>query len=469
MAAYAGERKRYGKGGTVDSLTPESQASVLLARAREALANARVPAPLYNNAGIWELERERIFTRAWSFLAHESEIPNPGDYVVRSIAGSPVIVTRDSDGELHALLNICPHRGNILCRDEQGNGARFKCSYHGWVYNNRGQLVGIPQLREGYRGGLDKDEWPLRAAKVDTYRGMIFGSFNPAIETLRDYLGGFEFYMDLYLTPDMEVYGPPNRFIANVDWKIQAENASGDGYHTPVTHGYGFELGYYPSSAATHVQGWAVHIPGRGHAIGLGRTPGMEPFFWYPPEIIERMEHEFTPEQYSIFKEARVGIGLVFPNLSMVSQPLSRFPNQPGTRFSTLRLFNPLSNGRIEVWTWCLVPKDASPEYREEVYKSHVLGFGPSGLFEQDDSENFVHVTRLTATPAAAAMDFPVTMGLESEVEEDFPGPGVAVTPYINDTNFRNFWATYLNYLEGNPPLADTPCDTYLPGVLRVR
>lgn len=451
------------------SVTPEPQATDLLRRARSALAEARVPAPLYNNPAIWELERQRIFERCWTFLAHETEIPNPGDYVVRSIAGSPVIVTRDDDGVVHALLNICPHRGNIVCRDEQGNAPRFKCSYHGWVYNNTGELVGIPQLREGYGGMLNKEDWPLKSAKVDSYRGLIFGAFDPSIPTLADYLGGFEFYLDNYLTPEMEVYGPPNRWIAEVDWKVQAENTSGDGYHTPVTHEFGFSLGYYPSSAKTQSQGWAVHIPGRGHAVGIGRTPGMEPFFWYPPEIIDEMEHQFSPDQYEIFKEARVSIGLVFPNLSLVSQPLSRFPNQPGTRSTTLRLFNPLQNGRLEVTTWCLVPKDASPEYRDEVYRAHVLAFGPSGIFEQDDSENFVHVTQLSGTAAAEDLEYPVVMGLDAEIQTDFPGPGVCVTPYINDTNFRNFWATYLNYLEDNPPTADTPCDTHLPGVLHAR
>lgn len=450
------------------SVTPEGPADELLRRARTALANARVPAPLYNNESIWRLERERIFEKCWSFLGHESEIPNAGDYVVRPLAGSPVIVTRDDDGEIRALVNICPHRGNQLCRGEQGNAPRFKCSYHGWVYNNKGDLVGVPQLREGYGGQLDKSAWPLRAAKVDTYRGLIFGAMNPVIPDLKDYLAGFDFYMDGYLTPDMEVYGPPIRWVIDVDWKVQSENTAGDGYHTPVTHEFGFSLGYYPSSAKTQSQGWAVHIPGRGHSIGMGRTPGMEPFFWYPPEIIDAMQDELSPEQYEIFKEARVSVGLVFPNLSMLCQPLSRIPNEPGIRFTALRLFNPLSNGRIETWSWCLAPKNASKEYREEVHESFMLAFGPAGMFEQDDSENFIHVTRMAGTAAAEDMEFPIEMGWDAEVEADFPGPGVCVTPYINDTSFRNFWATYLNYLSADPPTADSECAHCLPEVLRV-
>jgi 3-phenylpropionate/trans-cinnamate dioxygenase alpha subunit len=195
----------------------------------------------------------------------------------------------------------------------------------------------------------------------------------------------------------------------------------------------------------------------------------MEPFFWYPPEIITAMEEEFSSEQYQIFKEARVSVGLVFPNLSLLTQPLSRFPNQPGTRSTTLRLFQPISNGKIEVLTWCLVPKAASREYRDEVYRAHVLAFGPSGIFEQDDSENFFHITHLSGSAMAEDLEFPMCMGLDAEVETDFPGPGVCVTPYINDTNFRNFWATYLRYLDGIPPTAGTPCDVHLPEVLRAR
>jgi len=449
------------------SVTPESRAEQLLRKGRAALDNARIPAPFYNNPAVWELERERVFGRAWTFLAHESEIPNRGDYVVRPLAGSPVIVARGDDGEVRAMFNICPHRGNQICRDESGNAPRFKCSYHGWVYNNKGDLVGVPQMREGYNGQLDKADWPLREAKTGSYKGLIFGALDPAIPNLEDYLAGFQFYMDIYLTPDMEVYGPPNRWIIDVDWKVQSENSAGDGYHTPITHEFGFSLGYYPSSAATQSQGWAVHIPGRGHSIGMGRTPGMDPFFWYPPEIVDAMAAEFTPEQYSIFKEARVSVGLVFPNMSLLCQPLSRIPNEAGTRFSTIRLFNPLRNGRIETWTWCLVPKSASAEYRDEVYRAHVLAFGPSGLFEQDDSENFIHVTRLAGTPAAEDMEFPLEMGLNAKIEEDFAGPGVCVTPYINDTSFRNFWATYLNYLSDDPPTSASEHTVCLPGILR--
>lgn len=450
------------------SVITEPAAERLLSRAHSALRDARIPAPLYNNDAIWELERTQIFNRCWTFLGHESEIPAPGDYVLRPLAETPVIVTRGKDHKIRAFLNVCPHRGNQICRSDQGNAARFKCSYHGWVYSNEGQLVGIPQLKEGYGGSLDKEDWPLREVAVDSYRGLIFGSYDPAIPSLGDYLGGFQFYLDSYLTPEMEVYGPPTRWISEVDWKVQAENTSGDGYHTPTAHGFGFSLGYYPSSAKTQSQGWAVHVPNRGHAIGLGRTPGMDPFFWYPPEIVEAMREDLSPEQFEIFKEVRVSVGLVFPNLSMLSQPLTRIPNQPGTRSRTIRLFTPLRNGQIEVWTWCLVPKAASTAYREEVHEGHIMAFGPAGIFEQDDSENFIHVTRLAGSHLAEDMEFPISMGLDSDVVRDFPGPGVCVTPYINDTNFRNFWATYLSYLDGKPPTVSSSCDEEIPGVLRV-
>ena len=90
--------------------------------------------------------------------------------------------------------------------------------------------------------------------------------------------------------PGVEVHGPPDHWVADTDWKICAENFAGDGYHTPVAHQLGFNLGYFPSSGSTHSQGWAVSIPGRGHGIGLGHSPNFPPFGGFPDELVEDMQ-----------------------------------------------------------------------------------------------------------------------------------------------------------------------------------
>src|SRR4029077_1692596 len=90
---------------------------------------------------VYRLELTRIFEKGWVFLAHETEILAPGDYVVRTLGKAPVIVIRDSDDTVKAMLNSCRHRGTKLCRSDTGNARRFVCPYHGWTYERDGQLI----------------------------------------------------------------------------------------------------------------------------------------------------------------------------------------------------------------------------------------------------------------------------------------------------------------------------------------
>jgi 3-phenylpropionate/trans-cinnamate dioxygenase alpha subunit len=433
---------------TLDSPTEVAR---LLDRARSELAAGRLPAEIFNSPVVFSLEQERLFRRAWLFLAHESEVPDPGDYVLRSLAGNSVIVTRTESGQVECFLNMCRHRGNQVCKADEGNASHFRCSYHGWTYANDGRLVGVPHLRAVYDDRFKRSDWDLVRVSTDSYAGLVFGRLDPTGPSLGEYLGGFQFYLDLYLRPGpngTEAYAPPNRWVAGTDWKICAENFAGDGYHTPVAHQFGFQLGYYASSATTHSDGYAVHFPGKGHGIGLGRTPGMEPFFGYPEDVVKAMEQELSAEQLSIFREIRTAVCTVFPNLSLLIQPFSAVPGEAGLRFCTMRLWQPIGVGRMQMLSWCLVPADASEEYKDAAYQAYTLAFGHAGMFEQDDFDNWARVTRMAGSSLCRDVAFPYLMGLDQEPLGNFPGPGVAVQPYMTETNFRNMWATWLDYLE---------------------
>ena len=149
---------------------------------------------------IYQLEQERIFARCWLFIGHESEIPNPGDFTTTYMGENPIILCRDAQGQVRAFLNMCRHRGTRLCRADSGNAANFMCHYHGWTYRSDGALDAIPGKEEVYGKSFDLAAWGLvEVAQLDTYKGLIFATFDETAPPLIDYIGHQKAHMDLSL------------------------------------------------------------------------------------------------------------------------------------------------------------------------------------------------------------------------------------------------------------------------------
>src|SRR6476469_9678567 len=145
---------------------------------------------MFSDQAIYDMELERIFARAWNFMAHESQIPNAGDFFLNYIGEDRVIVVRDKDGGVQVLLNTCRHRGNAVCRAEEGHASSFMCTYHGWTYDLKGALVGVPGFKDYYHEDLNREEWGLiKAAHVESYMGYVFATLDPDAPSLDDFLG----------------------------------------------------------------------------------------------------------------------------------------------------------------------------------------------------------------------------------------------------------------------------------------
>ena len=116
----------------------------------------RVHRRVYTDPDLFELEMERIFSRAWLFVGHTSQVPNPGDFITTDLGRQPVIMVRHRDGTVHVLLNRCTHRGAKVVNERCGHAQRLTCCYHGWSFDTDGRLATVP-VPEGCGEGFDKE------------------------------------------------------------------------------------------------------------------------------------------------------------------------------------------------------------------------------------------------------------------------------------------------------------------------
>lgn len=196
---------------------------------------------LYTDPAIFELEMDRIFGRAWLFLAHESQVKSPGDFIRTRIAREDVIVTRAPDGKIRALVNRCTHRGAQVCIAERGNTAGFACPYHAWTFGLDGRLNSVPH-RQSMPPDFDIKDARLSLAqvpRVESYRGFVFASLAPTGESLADFLGSMAGVIDNIVdrAPEgaIEQAGGIAMQEYRGNWKMHHENAN-DILHPSFVH-----------------------------------------------------------------------------------------------------------------------------------------------------------------------------------------------------------------------------------------
>jgi len=437
--------------------------------------NGMLPAHIYNDAEIFERERRNLFSRAWVFVGHESEIPQPGDYVTRKVLDDSFIVVRDEQGQVRAHFNMCLHRGMQVCRAEMGNASHFRCPYHGWSYRNDGRIVGLPFHKEAYGGeeGFSrKGATLLPAPNLDTYNGLIFISMDPDAPALVDYLGDFTFFLDFYTKQSeagIELRGP-QRWRVKANWKIGAENFAGDMYHTPQTHTSVVEIGLFREPKAEKRKDGNTYWAGNGGGTTYKLPPGtLEErlrYVGYPDEMIERMKETWSPEQLDVIGENgfMISAASIFPNMSLVHNWPMVEDGEDVLPFISLRTWVPISEDETEVYSWFAVDASAPDEFKELSYKAYLMCFGSTGMFEQDDVENWVSLTNTAKGAMARRLLLNSRMGMLKDGSpvvppldsDEWAGPGVAHVGY-GEYNQRHMLERWADYLEDDVPEPSRP------------
>ncbi len=185
----------------------------------------------YLSTDQFEQEQRQIFAKLPLVAAHQSELAAPGDFITRDLASRSVLLTRHEDGTVRAFLNICRHRGTQLVDDTAGCKRRFSCPYHGWTYDNAGQLIAAPHFDAGF-SGLAKDQLGLTPLPCAEKFGLIWvGGAAPDIEA---FLGTLGSEIAALKMDDMAVVAS-DRQIYQANWKILLEGGI-EAYHFKTAH-----------------------------------------------------------------------------------------------------------------------------------------------------------------------------------------------------------------------------------------
>jgi 2-chlorobenzoate 1,2-dioxygenase len=210
-----------------------------LSRPETLVREAHVHRSVYTDPRIFDLEMERIFGRAWIYVAHDSELAEPGDYVVRHVGPHALILTRGKDGVVHAVPNRCSHRGSTLCAFDKGRAPHgHQCPYHGWVFAADGALKSVPN-RANYAGVLEQADYDLERVRLDSYRGFHFANLSADAPPLIDFLGHMATTIDDLVdrSPTGRVSAGPYvlRHYYRANWKMTFENLN-DTIHPGFAH-----------------------------------------------------------------------------------------------------------------------------------------------------------------------------------------------------------------------------------------
>jgi len=401
---------------------------------------------------VFEAERRRIFDAVWLYLGHESEVPRPGDFRLRTLVGRPLIYCRDSAGRIHAFLNSCPHRGSMVCREPAGNRKVFQCMYHAWTFADDGRLLSRPG-EDGYAPGGPPAELGLRPVpRLEAYKGFVFVSFNPTVQSLPAYLGGVTTYLDaivdqseagLEVRPGTQLYG------ARANWKLLVEN-SFDVYHVPALHPtYMAYLKAQGTDVSGGVRGNTVLL-GNGHGIVVSVGPWGRPIArweqrWGPArkqqlaEVRARMVARHGEERARLICDLDFNM-VVFPNL-VINDIMG----------TVIRQVNPVAPDAIELTQWSLGPVDETPEDRELRLKSFLTFLGPGGLATPDD----VEATEACQRGFASWRELPWS-DMSRGYAEELAGDETAWRGDL-EIQLRAFWRAWRDWMTGRLDPAGRP------------
>ncbi|MEA3300197.1 MAG: Rieske 2Fe-2S domain-containing protein [Pseudomonadota bacterium] len=425
-----------------------------------------------SNAELYQWELENLFAMGWNLVGHESEIPDPNDYMVRPMGEDQVLVARDRQGEIHVTLNVCPHRGMRVALGEEGNTAVHKCIYHGWAFRPNGDFIGAPVEKEQMHGDIcSKAELGLKKAKTHLYGGLIFATWNDDPPDFDDYLGEFKFYLDMLFNRTdngLEVLGPPQKVSIDCNWKCNGEQSGGDGFHTLTLHRYLIDMVFGIKGDGADVADLApamygINVSANGHNLrcipvemtfamardmNAAEMPLADRLAKLPPpgitsNLVPELTEHLSDRQIELLVKAPPQVGGMFPNIQLA---FVYAPQPDGEMLGGLgmHIIVPRGPERSEFWTWLFCEKDTPEDIKEKMLRSSIQQLGTSGMIEMDDSDVYPHMT-LAARGYRARRDITLKYQaiLGEQKPDGWPGGGKVFAGFSKDDTQWEWWEAY--------------------------
>ena len=402
---------------------------------------SQVPFSVYHDPELYQLEMERVFRGdCWSYLAFEAEVPNPGDFRTTWVGDTPVVVSRSDDGQLHAFVNRCSHRGAQIVREVSGHcKTDHVCIYHRWCYSKKGELIGVP-FRRGLQGqggmpaDFDMKAHHPRALRLANYHGVLFGTFTEAAEPIESYLGEFGTGMiKRFMHKPIKILGYTRQLIEG-NWKLYAENLR-DTYHASLLHEFFVTYGVDRATQKGGVRMDERHRHNMNYAFSNSDTQSQAQQAYAGISGVELDRMRLSDQKILAYRPEFVdGLNLATPTF---------FPNA-----IIIQINNSLSSRQIrpkgvnahEIFQTLFGYEDDTEEMtRHRLISANLVG--PAGLVSMEDGEAIEIVQKATRRETAS----------HSLVEMGGLGPIQNLEHRVTETPIRGFWS-YWSELMGVEP-----------------
>jgi anthranilate 1,2-dioxygenase large subunit len=391
----------------------------------------RVPYWVFQKPETYGQEQARLFQGpCWNFLCLEAELPDPGDYRATYAGDTPVVVTRDRDGELYGFENRCAHRGALLALKDRGKTRDFTCVYHAWSYNLQGDLTGVA-FKDGVGGsggmpaGFCMEAHGPRKLRIATLAGLVFGSFSDDVPPIEEYLGDeiVERIERVLGGRKPVVIGRFTQMLPN-NWKLYMENVK-DSYHASILHLFftTFEINRLSQKGAIIVD------ESGGHHVSYSAID----------KTAERDEHAYAEQKLRSQSEYRLADPSLLNGVDeygdgVTLQILSVFPGfvlQQIQNAIAVRQILPRGVEETELnWTYVGFADD-TPELRRMRLKQGNL-VGPAGFVSMEDG----CVGGFVQRGIAGAPD-------ECSIIEMGGDAATSSSSRVTEASIRGFWKFY--------------------------